>query len=431
MKIKYLFILLLGCSSVLFAQETKEINLLQKKRQEVLKDIEAIQVLIKENKKTAGSVNTQLKLLREQIKSRTQVINLLDQEVTSINQQIAIKERHIKEKEKDLETKKESYAESLQYMYRKRNNSDKLLFIFSADDFAQAFRRILYLKDYSELHKEQANKILEDQTALKQEKETLENTKASKATLLAERKKEGEKLSQEEKTTATEISSLQVKQKEMQATLNKKQKEEEALSKEIQRIIAEEIARAEREEAERKAREEAAKKKQKEQKGETDTPAKAPEQKAKDKKEFSQTKESLALSSRFEENKGKIPFPLKGSYQIVNRFGKHQTNNSPNFDYKGIDILTTAGTDALCVFDGEVITVGIFANYCKYVLVKHGKYYTYYQNFEKVYVKKGDKIKKGQAIGRILTDITKDGTILQFQLHENSAALNPETWLNK
>ena len=48
------------------------------------------------------------------------------------------------ELEDDLKNKRQLYGKSIQKMYLRRNSQDKLLFILSADNFAQSFRRMRY-----------------------------------------------------------------------------------------------------------------------------------------------------------------------------------------------------------------------------------------------------------------------------------------------
>ncbi|MDL2243397.1 peptidoglycan DD-metalloendopeptidase family protein [Bacteroidales bacterium OttesenSCG-928-J19] len=435
MKKQALILSLLLVSLCVFSQ-SKERKDLEARRTAILREIESTQKLISENQQTTTNVNTRVNLIKEQIKARSQMLNLIDQEMIQLNQEIVYKERQIRKLEKELQEKKEKYAEILESMYVKRGQSNKLLFILSANDFSQALRRVVYLREHAGYHKQQSEEIAENQTVLEQEKIVLERDREAKQALQAARKKEQDQLMSESSVLTQEVNALKNQGSKMRADLKKKQDEEQEISRQIQRIIAEEIAKAEREEAERRAREEAERKAREaknatvEAKPEKAQPESKP--KPKPKPDYSQTKEEAKLAKNFGENKGKLPFPIKGSYKIINRFGKNQTNTSPLFDYKGIDILTLKDTDALSVFDGEVIVVGVIQGYCRYILVKHGGYYTFYQNLDKIYVKKGDKVKRGQPLGRVYTDVTKgEGTILHFEVHESKKALNPELWLNK
>lgn len=147
-------------------------------------------------------------------------------------------------------------------------------------------------------------------------------------------------------------------------------------------------------------------------------------------KTFEAKSNTAELSSEFASNRGRLPWPVSRG-QIVVGFGpgKHpilglDTNND------GVDIATNKGVNAKAVFDGEVSSVMSIPGGNRTVLVRHGEYYTAYNNLSFVSVKKGDKIKRGQDIGRIYTD-ELGNTILKFQLYNGSDKQNPELWLSK
>jgi len=413
-----LLVFLLFSLSV-FAQ-TPEIEKLEGQKRALRVEIDNINNLLAQNKDSTFNTNTQLGLLRDQIKARMSIINLLDQEVSQLDKDIAAKGIQISRLEKELEKKKQDYAETVEYMYMKRNKTSNLKFILSASDFSQAMRRFVYLKEYSGSHKTKADEIAAKQAEVAAQKRELEKNKAAKASTLAERRKEELELEKEEKNLEGQVTLLQKEGSAMQADITKKQREEERISREIQRLVQEEIARAERE---RLAAEAAADKEA------TNTASGKPSTQA-GSKAMQMTKEDRKLSANFAENKGKLPFPMRGSYRIINKFGIQKTNASPLLDCKGIEIYTTKGTDALCVFDGSVVTVAQTGVQPPLVLVKHGKFYTLYQNLGNVYVKTGDKVKRGQALGQIYTN-NEDETILHFEIHEGSKVYDPLLWLNK
>lgn len=136
------------------------------------------------------------------------------------------------------------------------------------------------------------------------------------------------------------------------------------------------------------------------------------------------------LSAEFTNNRGKLPWPVDRG-QIVGKFGigqhpvlKIEVNND------GVDIATNRGTNAKAVFDGEVTQVISIPGGNRTVLLRHGTYFTVYNNLSFVSVKKGDKVKRGQEIGRIYTDSNGD-TILNFQVRSGSTKQNPESWLSR
>jgi septal ring factor EnvC (AmiA/AmiB activator) len=410
MKIRWLIFLFLLLP---FAVSTQSVRIreLEKQRKTLLNDIEKTNKLLSENKQTINSALNRLSLVTQQINSRKQLLEILEKEVTLLDGEIRLKNRQINDLEKKLQLKKENYATSIQKMYKQKNNQEQLLFILSADRITQSFHRMLYLKEYAKWRKKQAMEIVAQQNKITIEQEALLETKKEKETLATIRKSEEEQLQREENARKSELTGLQKDSKKLQTLLEKKKKQANALNRELEKIIAEEIASAQ---------------------------IIAKSQPNKDRKAettggFAMTKEERTLSANFANNKGKLPFPLKGNYKIVEHFGVQQYGNMKNvqFNSNGIKLKTTAGNTAKAVFDGIVSRVFVVSGYQTSVIIRHGNYLTLYSFLEQVYVKKGDPVKAGQDIGKIYTDTEDNSTVLYFELWKEQTKLNPEPWLNK
>ncbi|WP_289005516.1 peptidoglycan DD-metalloendopeptidase family protein [uncultured Parabacteroides sp.] len=416
-----------------FGQKSARVRQLEEQRKKALAEIEMTNQLLKETTQTAQNSLNRLNLLSQQILSRKKVISLLNQEVGELDDQIVASRREITRLEKELGGKRDNYGKSMQSMFKRRSSQDKLLFILSADNFAQSMRRMRYLREYADWQKQQATEIIDKQTEIALKQKELEKTRSEKNALLSTREQESKKLQTEESNQKVEVQQLSKKQKELKEQLRKKQQQANALNRQIEKQIAEEIARAEAEakaarERERRAREKA--------KAEGKAPAKEPiqeERVADTKGGYAMTRAEKKLSDDFAGNRGRLPFPVAGRYTIVGTFGEQQhqelkyvrTNNS------GIDIQTTPGADARAVFNGEVTRVFVVPGYNNSVIIRHGNYLTVYSNLSQVYVKAGDKVSTRQAIGKIFTD-TESGnaTILHFQLWKEKTKLNPSPWLD-
>ena len=441
MRYLWFVIFVLSIGSV-FAQNSARVRELEKQRKAALAEIEMTSQLLDETRQTARNSLNRLNLLSKQILSRKQVISLLNQEIGEIDKQIAASRRNISQLERELENKRQNYGKSVQSMYKRRSSQDKLLFILSADNFAQSFRRMRYLREYADWQKKQASEIIGKQKEIAGKQKELEKTCGEKNGLLGARVDESGKLQTVESCQKVEVQQLNRKQKQLQADLKKKKKQADALNRQIEKQIAEEIARAEAEakaareraaraERNRLAREKAAASGKKV--PETKPEPVREERVADTKGGYAMTKAEKRLSDDFASNKGRLPYPVSGRHTIVAAFGEQQhqelkyvrTNNS------GIDIQTAPGTDARAVFNGEVTRVFVVPGYNNSVIVRHGNYLTVYSNLSQVYVKAGDKVSTRQAIGKIFTD-TEDGnaTILHFQLWKEKTKLNPAPWLD-
>jgi septal ring factor EnvC (AmiA/AmiB activator) len=362
-----------------------------------------------------------------------QVITILNQEMAEMDKEIENNKAQILVLQKELTEKQANYAKSANSMYRRGHTQDKLLFILSADNFSQSMRRIRYLREYSEWQKRQAEEITGKQAEISLKQKDLEKKRAEKNQLIGVRETEQNKLKAEEASKKEEAQQLDKKQKELQADLKKKQAQAAALNRKIEQQIAYEIAQAE-EKAKKERAEREARNKNKNKTDKTPQPEKSEERVAESKGGYAMTKAERALSSDFATNKGRLPYPVKGSFTVVGEFGEQQhqelkyvrTNNS------GIDIQTAPGSDARSVFNGEVTRVFVVPGYNNSVIIRHGNYLTVYSNLSDVYVKAGDKVTTRQPIGKIYTD-TEDGnsTILHFQLWKEKTKLNPSSWLSR
>ena len=415
-------IILLGWTSYAIGQNSARVRELEQQRKEALADIKRTSLLLDQTQKTTKDYLQRLNLLSQRILSRKKVISLLGQEIAAIDEQTEGMEKQIRLLEGELKEKQQNYGKSVRSMYRRHSSQDKLLFILSADNFAQSLRRLRYLREYAAWQKKLAVDITDKQAEITQKRNELIQTRKEKLALRSEQEQEQHKLQTEEANQQKEVKELNKKKSELQAQLRKKRKQAQQLDRMIEQQIAKEIA-----EAEAKARAERERLAKANKGKATDT-----ERKADVKGGYAMTKVERALSANFAGNRGRLPYPVTGSHTIVSSFGEQQheelkyvrTNNN------GIDILTSPGADARAVFNGEVTCIFMVPGFNNSVIVRHGNYLTVYSNLSQVYVKAGDKVSTRQAIGKIFTD-TEDGnsTILHFQLWKEKTKLNPEPWL--
>ena len=429
------YIIMLSIAFGATAQTTK-IKGLEEQRKKAQKEIAETQQLLNENKKTTSNALNRLSLLQTQISSRREVIRILNAEIEETDNGIINIESNIELLEKELKKKKDVYAESIRKIYLNQNKQSKWLFVFSADNFFQSYRRIQYLKEFSKWEKRQAEDVIKKQHQLNDEKVKLLQAKSEKLDLLQNRKEEEGKLVSEENTQKSEVKSLQSNRRQLNAELSKQQKQAAALNRVIEKAIADEIARAAREAKAAKALADAKAKEDAKKDGSepTATTSKKPETAADTRPlgKLEVTKEDQVLSGNFLSNKGKLPYPLKGNYKIVSQFG---ASRDPNLklverNNSGIDIQTTAGNTACSVFNGVVTMVFVIpGENLNGVIVRHGNYLSVYGNLVNLSVKKGDNVSTGQALGTVYTDPDGGSTILHFELREETKKLNPLSWL--
>lgn len=391
------FILLLLMS---LSGNCQSVESLEKKIQSIQQDIKLAEKLLKETSKDKETSINQVNLLKTQISQRESLIKTYQAQIEAINKNIKSNKNEIAILEKDLEIYRKEYANLIVINYRNRGKANNLLFIFSSDDFNQAIKRMRYIKELNGLLKDKIEEIDSTQIKINLQLEKNEKNKKDKESILAKEKAERVALLKERDKLNNDIAALKKKEKQIQKDISTKDKQTKELQKQIEKVIAEEIRKA-------KEREETAKK--------------------------NNTKSvDYNLSANFEQNKGKLPYPVEQGI-ITGKYGttQHPTQKKVTTNNKGVDITTTKGSKVRSVFDGEVCVVTTQGGH-GVILIRHGFYFTLYANLEKVYVKVGDKVSTGKEIGLVHTDANDGKTILHFEIwQENRTTVNPALWIRK
>ena len=415
----------------LSAQSNQLIRELESKRGALQKQIAESESILQNTKKDVGSQLNGLAVLTGQIEERKRYILAINNDMEAIQRELASLGRQLNRLERELKDKKEKYEASVQYLYKNRSIEEKLMFIFSAKDLSQTYRRLRYVREYATYQRLQGEEILKKQEQIRKKQAERRQVMAAKENLLKEREEEKVKLEAQEKERRTMVVDLQRKQKGLQNEINKKRKEANQLNARIDKLIAEEIERA-RKRAEEEARREAAARKKAAAKDRSMAAA-GKTVASKPLETFSMSKADRELSGDFASNRGRLPMPISGPYVIVSHYGQYAVPGLRNvkLDNKGMDIQGKAGAQARAIFNGKVAAVfqlnGLFN-----ILIRHGSYISVYCNLSTASVKSGDTVKTKQPIGQVFSDGTDNGrTVLHFQLRREKEKLNPELWLNR
>lgn len=430
------------------AQTTRAIRQLEQQRNELKEQIAASETLLQSTKKDVKSQLADLALITGQIDERQKYLNTIESDVQTIQQEVDRLQTELSRLEKELADKKAKYERSVKYMYRNKSIQEKLMFIFSADNLTQMYRRMRYVREYADFQRLQGIQVQRKQQQVTAKQRTLVASRKAKEELLAQGEVEKQKLQEQEQQRKTLVASLQKKQRSLQSELNKQRKSANKLNAQIDRLIEIEIEKARKREEERKAAEA---RRLAEEKRLAEARAAEARRKEAARTETSGRKEEDAvitpatpkmdaykvdsddrtLVSSFEKNRGALPVPITGPYVIVGHYGQYDVPGLRNvrLDNKGIDIKGQAGANARAIFDGEVSAIFQY-NGLTNVLVRHGNYISVYCNLQSVQVQKGSKIHTRDIIGKIHTN-AEGNTILHFQLRKETAKLNPEVWIRR
>jgi len=395
------------------AQSKKE---LEKKKQQIHKDIEYTNQLLSQTRKNKTASLSQLLTLNKQISYRSELIGTIHSEISNVDGQINYTNAQIDSIIGRLDELKKHYADLLYFAYKNQGAFTKLSFIFSSSDFNQAYQRVKYLQHLSAYRIHQRDLIRQLADSLSDKKGKLADVKKDKTQLLTVQQKEKQNLDKEKKEQIVMVNTLASKEKNLKSDLRDKQKLEAKLNRLIENAIRKEIEAAQLAAKKRAASTVTASANTKKTKVET-TPY-----------VLSATPETMRLSSAFENNRGRLPWPVEQGF-ISSSYGRHAhpvwkdvvVNNS------GVDINSSKGAKVRCVFEGKVTKIIVIMN--KYaVIVQHGEYFTVYSNLQDVSVKSGDIISTKQTIGTVQTD-DEGKSEVHLEIWKGSNKMDPEGWI--
>jgi len=379
-----------------FGQSLDELRL---QKEKTASEIEYINNLLKETNSNAKASLNRLAVLERQIKLQDNLINNITGEIGYLDTSIQQNSKRIDSLSSELESVKVKYAAMIRYASRNQNSNNQMLFLLSSEDFNQAYKRFIYLRQYADYRRKQAERISDFKNSIGGQLLEFNKRKEQKQNLLVSKVRQTQIIEQQKKQQNDVYSDLQQKEKDLKRKLDNQRKAELRLQQEIERVISDEAKKVTR--------------KNSKEPGLALTPA------------------EKVLSGDFSKNRGKFPWPVQHGL-ITDHFGDHPhavlkyviVRNS------GIDITTQANEKARAIFKGEVTKVVAIpgANYA--VIIRHGNYLTVYSNLSDVYVRAGQSIEIKDEIGSIFTDQDDDNkTVLKFQLWRESTKLDPEDWL--
>ncbi len=412
---------------------------IQKRAQNLLNQIEEVKKSLDITKKNKKETLAQLALIQQKINLRNQLIRNINSQIDDIENDMTTIKLETTKLKNELDTLKQQYTKSIVYAYKNRSNYDMLNFIFSANSFNDALKRVTYLKAYRSYREQQAITIHKTQQKLQEKYALLNTNRKRKNIVLTDENNQKKELQVEKNEKNNVVTQLQSKEKELVKEIAAREQQRLRLHNKLNAII-----KREKEEALKRKRDLA--KKREEDRKKQEALEKANTTKAIDPKRtnsdvavtkpsknrtynvFETTAEGLATSTGFEHNRGKLPWPVSSGIVV----GKYGTNNIEGTKLTetndGIRIETNIGNPVKSVFEGTITGVFDLEDEST-VLIRHGKYLTAYSNLASVSVSKGQQIKAGQVIGKVAAGLNGSGELTFIVSGDNSRFLNPLDWL--
>ena len=428
------------CMGGVYAQNSKKVNDLKAKKTLLQKDLKKSQQALAKTGKDVKDGKSYLHHIDRQLEDRIEHIRTMEGQMDSIETEVKGLRKNIKSLDKQLTDKKQRYIRALRFSYQFPRINNTLIFVLSAKNLTQMYRRARYAREYAVYQHDLGRQIQRKQSKLMDAQNSLLAAKSKKAALLQEVIRQRRKLNDQQARQQQYIKNLTKREDNLRAKVAKQQKELASLNKKIDDLIAYEIEQARKRaeaEAKRKAEAEAKKKNT----ASAKKPASTNSQKlTSTSKQPTASKPSSGswltsaekkLEGTFLQNKGRLPVPITGQYRLGSRYGAYNVPGLKNvtLDNKGVNYVGKPGARARCIFDGEVTAVFQFSG-SKNVLVRHGSYISVYCNLSSVIVKKGQKLKARDLIGTIATD-DSGSCVLHFQLRKETTKLNPEQWIGR
>ena len=379
------------------AAQNQSLDALRDEIRRAEEEIRATNELLAKTKKDKQVTQNQLKLIQNRIRNRKQIIANLEKQTQVINGDIGTKNDTVHAMQNELTQLRKEYADMVYAAYKNYKLNNFLVFLFASKDFNDATRRSSYMRRYNRMRQQKAEQIKSVADSLHVQIGELENRKAELTKVRDTRTQEVSSLGKDEKQYQSSLSEINTKSGKLSSEIRKKQSQINKLQQRIQAIIAEEA---------RKNRA---------------TP-----------KSAAQEEYIANLSGRFDQNKGLLPYPVRGGV-IVDRYGvhPHATQKGLMVNNKGVNIASGSGAEVRAVFEGDITQIVFVQGLNNTVIIRHGNYLTTYSNLASVNVKTGDKVTLNQVIGRLSNSDDSDDCVLHFEIWKETENLNPEQWLRR
>lgn len=384
-----LTVILVLCSVVTFSQSRSE---LEEQRKKTLEEISYTDKLLTTTAKQKSENMGDLRVLGSKVMLRENVIRSMGEEIRLVSERIELNRLAIEMMETDLELVKRDYSRTIVNLYKSGKVYQDMIFVLSARDFNQGYKRLKYLKQVARYRRNQTEVINAIKVQIETTKLKLEEDRYRLTDLRSREEQQKSLLIGEQQKKQKLIKSLNSKEKQLQKELQEKKATAKRIEKEIARIIEEE---------------------------------------RKKEAKSGMTPEQKLIGDNFADNKGKLPWPVEKGI-ITSKFGIHQHPvlkyvTEENF---GIEITSSGKVSARAVFKGMVTAITSISGANMTVIIRHGKYLSVYSNLVNVKVKKGDQVDTKQILGDVFIDSSSNNSLIKFMIFDEKY-LDPELWIAK
>jgi septal ring factor EnvC (AmiA/AmiB activator) len=421
-EVNFLFVLLF-MTTIVWGQNDK--TALERRKQQILKEIEVAERLLKTGREEEKSVLNQIEQQVAKIRLRENLIETNERKKIIYESEIEGNQKQLGSLHVELQGLKKDYANIVLKSFKSRSEKSRLMFVLSSKNFLQAYKRLQYMKQYADFRKQRGEEIKMYTNKLITLNQLIALQKKEKEVLIETNIKEIQTFEKEKEEKTELVQSLKKEQKKIADEIRKKHKESMVIEERIEKLIRESIIAANKKAAALAAAKAAAANSV----SSAGSPVKVPV-KTTDNTVIKLTPEAKTLSDGFRYNKGRLPWPVEKGL-VTKRFGMqpHPVEKSIMIESNGVEITTERGGRARSVFSGQVIDIQLMPNNTAIVMIRHGDYTTVYSNVINLVVRKGDQVSIKQDLGQIHYNELLKKAVLKFLIYNNTFKQDPQHWI--
>jgi len=369
---------------------SQSLNDLNKEKDQILQLIDESNKLLTDYSEKKTSELMQISVVDDKIMKRKRLINIYNNQIFAYTTQVKRLSHQLDSLEKEIFKLKDDYKRIIYQQSVKKIEKNSLIYILSAKSFNESYRRFIYLKQYNEYKRIQAEQIKEKMAFFDDLKNKVLQKRIELDKLLVEAKREQVMLESELSERQNKVEQFSQHQSNLLQQITDAENRKKELEEKIVALIREEA---------RKAKEKGV---------------------------------NTVLSSDITKNKGLLPWPCQ-KYVVVSTFGEHEHQLIPNLMVKnnGIDIDILDSKNIHPIHAGKVSRVIMIPGSNASVIIRHENVLTVYSNLSEVWVQSGENVTVDTELGKVYAGGGINSNILHFEIWVAEDKQNPIDWLEK
>lgn len=217
---------------------------LEKQRSQIQQKIKEQEQALKKNQADVSQRLQHLEALNTQIGESERNIEGIEKDIKGLNGNMQVLQSQLSTLQSQLKDRQRKYIRSLRSLAHRQTVQDKLMFIFSAKNFAQMYRRFRFVREYAQYQRQQGEMLKAKQRQVDAKHQQLSHVKGQKNALLNKGVRQRQVLENQHTEQQQVVASLQSQQKTIQKVIAEQRQKDAALNAQIDRLVAIEVEKA-------------------------------------------------------------------------------------------------------------------------------------------------------------------------------------------